>query len=277
MLHPVDIFLGLSQALPFMSYGKKIGFIYDIGFLKYPEKYGTSADKLKDQTHYIAKHSDDIVTISQSVKKDICHEYNTPKERIHVCYPGVSDVFTQAGKKETKPYPYFLFVGSLWKGKNIPCLLSAFHQFYTKTPYPHHFILAGGDYWQDTDIEKTIQKFRLGKRVHFVGHVTDTRLACLYRGAEALVILTLTDGFCIPVVEALRCGCPVIASNIGPIAEITGKSAILVDPTHDNECFHVMKQIVSNRLLRQKLRERGLETSEKYSWDAFGKEICHII
>jgi glycosyltransferase involved in cell wall biosynthesis len=277
MLRPVDLFLGLSQALPYMRHGKKIGFIYDIGFLLYPEKYGLSAGRLKNQTEDIADRSDDIITISQSVKTDIHTLYGVPNEKIHVCYPGVSSVFTRTGKKETKRYPYFLFVGSLWKGKNIPVLLSAFHRFINRTPLPHHLVLVGGDYWQDPEIGLTLKRLNLNTRIHFLGHVADERLAGYYRGATAFVMATLTEGFCLPVVEAMASGCPVIASHIRTISEVLGHAGILVNPTDTKGLCDSMTLIATDNKKRVRYQLLGFKRVKNYSWDVFAEKVYNII
>jgi len=276
-IHPVDIFLGLSQSIPGIHVKKTITFIYDIGFLQYPEKYGSSANKLKIQTAYAVQHSDDIITISESVKKDLIETYHIKANHIQVCYPGVSDVFQQTGKKEKKSYPYFLFVGSLWKGKNIPTLLSAFHKAINKAKLPHHLILIGGDYWPDREIEEIMKQGGLQSRIHILGHVSDTTLSQYYRGATALVTMTVTEGFCMPVAEAMASGCPVIASNIGPITETTGGSAILVDPFDKKACADAMIKMATDDSLRQRLRIRGLETVKKYSWKMFAENVYRIM
>jgi alpha-1,3-rhamnosyl/mannosyltransferase len=276
-IHPVDVLLGLSQSIPRIHVKKTITFIYDIGFLQYPDKYGSSADKLKDQTAYAAQHSDDIVTISQSVKKDLIETYHIKANHIQVCYPGVSDVFTQTGKKEEKSYPYFLFVGSLWKGKNIPTLLRAFQRFLNKNTLPHHLVFIGGDYWHDEEIEKTIQQLEISECVHLLGHVPDTVLSQYYRGATALVTMTLTEGFCMPVVEAMASECPVIASNIGPISEITRGSAVLINPLDEKACAEVMIKMATDDFLRRKLRDCGLETAKKFSWNQFAEKVNRIM
>ena len=276
-IHPVDIFLGLSQSIPGIHVKKTITFIYDIGFLQYPEKYGSSANKLKIQTAYAAQHSDDIITISESVKKDLIDTYHIKANHIQVCYPGVSDIFKQTGKKEKRPYPYFLFVGSLWKGKNIPVLLRAFHRFVNKKTLQHHLVFIGGDYWHDEEIEKTIQQLKISKRVHLLGHVPDTVLSQYYRGATALVTMTLTEGFCMPVVEAMASGCPVIASNIGPITEITRGSAVLINPSDEKAYVDAMVKMATDDFLRRRLRELGLKTAKKFSWNQFAEKVNRIM
>jgi len=275
--HPVDCFLGVSQALPDVSMGKKISFIYDLGFLILPSLYGTSASKLKHQTAFAVQKADRIITISKSVKKEIHRTYSVPEERINVCYPGVSDCFKSYGKTEKLPYPYFLFVGSLWKGKNITSLLSAFNKFCRTTELPHHLLLVGGDYWNTVNFNEIIQRLHLTGRVHVLGHVSDERLAQLYRGAQAFVTMTQTEGFCIPMVEACVSGCPVIASGIDVIKEIAGKSGYLVDPNNTNKFADAMRDVASDSVLRKKLNKRGLEEAKKYSWNKFTKDVYSSI
>jgi glycosyltransferase involved in cell wall biosynthesis len=270
---PVDVFLGLSQCLPRMRKGKKIGFVYDIGFLSYPSMYGTSAEALKKQTHYLMKKADHIITISDSVKKDIHASYTCLEEYIHVCHPGVSRVFSQNTKKEKKKYPYFLFVGSLRKGKNIPDLIQAFQLCITKYKLPHHLILVGGDYWKDESIDTAINTYKVQHKVHSVGHVSDAELARLYKGATAFVTMSRIEGFCIPIVEAFASGCPVIASDIDPIRELVGSAGILVDPNSVHKVAVAMGTMATDVRIHQMYEKRGMTKAKKYTWNEFAKGV----
>lgn len=219
--HPVDVFLGLSQAIP-VSRARNIGFIYDFGYL--PQR------KLLRNTTDLVKRSDHIVTISQAVKKDIRRRFG--ERNITVAYPGVEAIFRPAGPKYKNKNPYFLFVGALKRGKNIPFIISAFSKFQKDSKKPYDLLFAGSNLWRDPNIPKTIR---------FLGYVPDTKLAELYRGAVAFVSPSLVEGFCLPAAEALACATPVIVSNRGSFPEIVGKSGTLVDPFDENGLVDAMK------------------------------------
>jgi glycosyltransferase involved in cell wall biosynthesis len=154
-LHPVDLFLGTSQALP-STQAKKIGFVYDVGFLYNAKAYGRSLFKLQMQTRACVQHADSIVTISHASKNDIVAKYSVPEHKITVAYPGVDDRFCKKGDTFRAKTPYVLYVGSLNKAKDLPRAIRAFGIFRKKIGKPYDFYLIGGDYWPDPAIDATI-------------------------------------------------------------------------------------------------------------------------
>ncbi len=263
----VDVFLGLSQALP--SFVKNsIGFVYDVGFLRFPEAYPGSYKRLKKQTEDLVKRSDNIITISQTSKSDLITYYGIDKKKVTVCYPGVSKQFGTTGNKFKGPRPYFLFVGALKRGKNIPILLEAFAKFSTTSEVLYDLYLVGGNYWFDPMIDETICRLSLRNRVKFLGVVSDEKLASLYRGAKALVMPSLWEGFCLPVVEAMASGCPVIVSNAGALPEILGDAGILVEPDDTERLAQAMAEKLPG--------EKGIARSKVFSWPAMASAVLEL-
>ena len=182
------------------------------------------------------------------------------KKNITVAYPGVDNTFTSSGAKYKNKNPYFLFVGALKRGKNIPFLLRSFAKFLKQIKKPYDLILVGSDYWLDPGIS-------FGPHVKFLGFVEDKILASLYRGALAFVSPSLWEGFCLPAAEALSCGTAVIASKTGAFPEIVGKSGTLVDPTNEEEltkAFHTYAKKISIQ-------------PKKFSWSTFAHTVHKLL
>lgn len=276
LLHPVDIFLGVSQAIP-SGAKRSIGFIYDLGFLYHPEAYSGSYEKLKKQTDNLVKRSDKIIAISHAVKADIEKVYGVDVKKITVAYPGVDDRFTQTGIAFKGSNPYFLFVGALKPGKNVPRLIEAFGQFQKTQKKLFDLYLVGGDYWLDPHIDETIKKYKLEHRVKKLGFVPDKKLPDYYRGAVAFVSPSLHEGFCMPVVEAMASGCPVIGSTQGAMPEIIGEAGIIVEPTDADALVRAMQNMAYNAKQRNTYITKGLKQARTYSWDTFAKTVLHEI
>ncbi len=274
--HPVDVFLGMSQFVP-PSSARNIGFIYDVGFLKYPGTYPASHIKLSKQTRDVAKRSDAIVTISEVSKQDILSAYNVPAKDVHVLYPGVREIFTLKGKVHKEKFPYFLFVGALKPGKNVPILLAAFAQFLKHSKKPHQLILAGGDYWRDPVINSQIKELKLKRWIKEVGHVSDEKLAEYYRGAVALVCPSLWEGFGMPVAEAMASGCPVIASTAGALSEVVGRAGIQVNSIDVAGFANGMQKIAEDKAFRKTLQAKGLKRVHAFSWETFAKGVYKLL
>lgn len=264
-LHPVDVFLGLSQAIP-VSRARNIGFIYDLGFLHYPDAYPSSQKKLTRITADLVKRSDHIVTISHVVKEDMVKHF--AQRDVTVAYPGVGEVFTPLGANHKQKNPYFIFVGALKRGKNIPFLLRGFASFLKQVKKPYDLYLVGSDYWLDPQIE--LKNIAYIKRF---GFVPDSKLAELYRGAIAFVSPSLWEGFCLPAVESMACGTPVIGSTTGAFPEIVGSAGILADPHDEKSLTNALIKIAKDKTLRKKLAKAAIRRAKTFSW----KKMAHAV
>lgn len=281
---PVDVFLGFGQALPFSKTSYNIGFIYDLGFLYHPEVYGSSAKTLKFQTDTLVRRADHIITISHATKADVIRAYGLESEKITVAYPGVRDTaFCPSGDKYVGPKPYFLFVGSLNKAKDIPTLLESFANLPGYDLY-----LVGGNYWPDPAIEEAIKEFHLEDRVKKIGFVTDTELPKYYRGALAFVTTALQEGFCLPAAESMACGTPVVALDRGALKEIIGDGGIIVTKTENGkrlpagkagktDTFAEAMEIMTDQKERQKFTKKAIEQAKKFRWKSFAQQILRSI
>lgn len=297
MMRPVDVFWGVSQMIPFqmpslfsllhrrtkqpfpmpvLSMAKNIGFIHDLGFMRHPEFYQNSSQKLKQQTDLLVSRSSSIVTISNATKTEILRYYAFPKDRIKVVYEGIDENFTPNGERFQSQRPYFLFVGALKRQKNIPFLIRAFNQFIRRTNKLYDLLLVGGDYWIDPAIYQEIQANHLEQRVKLLGHVPDLKLPSYYRGAEAFVSPSLIEGFCLPAAEAMACGCSVIGSTAGAMPEVIAESGILVDPYSEDQLCNALETIVQNKQLKQTLIDKGIIQSKKFSWKKFAHAVYDV-
>ena len=264
--NPVDLFLGLGQALPPFLSAPSIGYVHDIGFRFHPDAYGNSYKKLEKNTADLVRRATHIVAVSETTKRDIVRVYGRNPSTITVCYNGVDERFTLKGKKYKHQKPYFLFVGSLNCAKDIPLLLRSF----AKTR-GCDLILVGGEYWPDPAIDTAMLRYGLNERVIKVGHVSDEKLAMYYRGAIAFVTAALHEGFCLPAVEAMVCGTPVIAVNRGALPEIVGDAGLIVEPGHLSEA---MNKIRRNR---SRLAKLSLIQAKLFSWSASAQKLLALI
>lgn len=274
--HPVDVFLGLSQMLPYSS-SYNIGFIYDLGFLHHPEAYPDSTRRLTKQTETLIRSADHIFAISHAVSDDIQERYTVASDIITVSYPGIDQRMTPEGDTYKGPRPYFLSVGALKRGKNIPTAIRAFAEFIRKENKPFDYYLIGGDYWMDPQIFDVITQYKLHDRVKILGHVSDDQLASYYRGAVALLAPSLWEGFCLPAAEAMVCGCPIIGSNTGALPEIVGESGICVDPLDRKSIRHAMYILATDETVRMQYRKKGLIQSKRFHWKSFARDVYRCI
>lgn len=299
-----DIFLGLSQALPIYHPLKTIIVVYDLAFERYPECYGKSYHRLSRQTKYAVKNCDKIIAVSDSTKNDIVNLYGIDPDKITVIYHGIPIInrfadFTPQGSPRSAGSPlgclrhhkeiirikkkyhlkdnYFLFVGSLKPIKNIPRLIQAFAIFLGKVKKDYQLVLAGSDYWLDKNISEKIDQLKLKKSIKILGYVADEDLPGLYRNSLSFVSPSLYEGFGIPIIEAMACKTPVITSNTSSMPEITGKSAILVNPENIKDLSGALYQIATDENLRKKLKKEGPKRAGNFSWKKSAKQLLYLI
>lgn len=273
-IHPVDVFIGTAQAIPIMTC-PTIGIVNDLGFLHHPDLYGKSAAKLVLQTKQLVDRTSHIVCISKFTRDDVVSHYHIDPNKISVAYPGVSPVFTSRGASFRYPRPYILFVGSLTKSKNIPQAIRIFSKFLKQTETDYDFLLAGGDFWPDPEIKKTIDSLHMKTRVKLLGRVRDDTLAKLYRGATAFLTTSLTEGFCLPAAEAMGSGTPVVALDHGALKEVVGEAGLVV--TSENHGVSALVSLCTKPEIREAYKKKAIERAKVFTSEKFAGKILDMI
>src|SRR5258708_30202 len=268
-----DVFLALSQAMPWYHPFTTIGFIHGLDFL--PEFNAKRNKKLKKNSEYLIQHADQLITTSQFLKESLNKQYH--KTNVVASWLGVDPVFF----KNIKPYkmdtPYFLFVGTLKPSKNIPAILKAFSIFLKKTKRNYKFLFIGSDFWMDKNITNTINALNLSQHVTCIPSIESTLLPKYYKGAVAFVSPSLYEGFGLPFVEAMAAGSPIIGSDVGGIPEVVEDSGLLFNPTDVTSIYDAMSLINQNKYLRNKLITKGKKRAKKISWEKFSRDVFNTI
>ena len=163
------------------------------------------------------------------------------------------------------PRPFLLAVGSLQPRKNLLRLIDAFDAV-----RPRHsavrLVIVGPVGHQSDQIHAKIRERRLTDSVHCTGYLPDDDLAALYNAAIALVYPSVYEGFGLPAVEAMACGCPVIAANSSSLPEVVGDAGLLVDPYDVPSLAAAIDRVISDAALAADLRTRGLARAAQFSW-----------
>ncbi len=289
LLHPVDVFLGFGQALPYVLPKRSIVFCYDCAFERFPQAYHGTAAKLSRQTRHAVTSADRVLSISNATKSDVIHFYGVPSSRIDVISLGIDTKIFAPDRKITHPSPlfrkergnreYFLYVGSLKPVKNIPRMIEAFARFRKTAKNTYELVLAGSDWWMDPEIRDTIHTYSAKGHVRPVGYVERDQLPQLYAHATAFVSLGLQEGFGLPYLEAMACGCPVIGANTGGTSEVIGEAGIVVDPTDIHGIADAMKRVTEEKKRRDMIR-RGLARAKLFRWEKSAEQLykrLHLI
>ncbi|MDH7568297.1 MAG: glycosyltransferase family 1 protein, partial [Armatimonadota bacterium] len=175
------------------------------------------------------------------------------------------------------PERFILCVGTIEPRKNHLTLLAAFERFAAESnDRETHLVLVGGLGWKYEPILAALDASPLRQRIHHFSGVSTPGVAELYRRALMTVYPSLYEGFGLPVLEAMACGCPVVCSNVSSLPEAGGDAALLVDP-HDVEGLaHAMCRVARNEALRAHMRDAGLRHAGRFTWEASARDTLAV-
>jgi glycosyltransferase involved in cell wall biosynthesis len=282
----IDVFIATSpEWLPLFMIGitYRIGILYDLVWILYPETMQFKALFKRLMLRHNLKRLDILISISDNTKKDAIEKLKLRAPVITIPLAADRNIYYFAGTAEIrnvqKKYgitkKYILSVCTLEPRKNLASLITA----YEKMPGQEQFqlVLVGMPGWIQDDFFKSIGKLRLKRNIILTGYVPASDLAGLYTGAEVFVFPSLYEGFGLPVLEAMQCGCPVIASNSSSIPEVVGDAGILVDPLDTTALASAIYQVIINTKIRKSLRQKGIIRSREFSWEKTAKKLLRVI
>lgn len=237
--------------------------------------------------NYALKKADKIITISESTKRAIVKDAGINQDKIVVIplgydkdiYKPCTDVALMNSIKEKYGInkDYFINTSSLlWYRKNIDGIIKAFHICKTRGLIKHQLIITGKRGEAYENIINLIKSLNLEKDIILTGCVPIEDLPVLLSGAVALIFPSFHEGFGLPIVEAMACGCPVITSNTAAMPEVAGDAGILVNPYSVEEIAQSIEVILSNIKLRNKMRDMGFKRVERFSWEKTAMDTLNV-
>lgn len=225
----------------------------------------------------LARRQHQIIAISENTARDIRSYFRLNGERITVVYNGIDhDRFFPGSRPEAQAaiarrfglcQPFFLYIARLeHPAKNHVRLISAFEQFKAAQPSPWELVFAGSDWHGAAIIHDAVRKSPVASSIRALGFVPDELLPDLYRAAECFIYPSLYEGFGLPPVEAMACGCPVICSTRGSLAEVVQDAAATIDPEQIESMAAQMRVLANDEGTRSRLRSAGLGQAQKFHW-----------
>lgn len=215
---------------------------------------------------------------SECTRKDFLEGTRHPEAHASVFPLGAGSAFHPGADPRSERYlsslglakkSYFLSVGTLEPRKNMPGILEAFDNFVTSNPDSGiQLVLTGGVGWRLDEAEAAFKRFpHLQARIVRTGFVADEQLQILYEGSIAYISLSHYEGFNLPLIEAMKCGTPVIASDVSSHPEVVGSAGCLVQPGDWIQAGEAMRRISRDAALCRQCSEMGLERSKAYTWE----------
>lgn len=216
-----------------------------------------------------------VITISESSRRDIVRLYRVPEARVTAIPLAAGASFqpvtgavrlAEVRQRYNVPADYILAVGNLQPRKNLPRLLQAYAELKRHDEAVPGLVLAGKALWRESDLYRMATALGLAGAIVFTGYVPDDDLVALYSGALCFVYPSLYEGFGLPVLEAMACGTPVIASATSSLPEVVGDAALLVDPLDVAELARAIRRLIDDDTLRARLRSMGRARAAYFSW-----------
>lgn len=263
---------------------KTILTVHDLVAFLFPNTHNKKATLLEKLLLKRAlKKASHVTAVSQNTKKDIIDKFKYDENKIDVIHCAGSDFFKPLNKDElgtfakdtNLPEKFFLAVGTIEPRKNYYGLLKAFMKMSRSHP-DVHLLIVGQEGWGYEKVFNLMNSASLEGKVHVLGYLSNKSLIKLYNLCIGLVFPSFYEGFGIPPLEAMKCGCPVIASNISSIPEVVGDSAILVNPEDSKEIAKAMSKMIKKEGLREELSKKGIEQAKKFSWENSAKKLSEI-
>lgn len=273
--YQIDLFFSSDGFLSLNSDIQQVGVIHDLNFEHYPEDLPKNILKYyKKYMPLFAQKANKVITVSNYSKNDIVNKYKVNSEKIKVIYNGGNDIFKPIKEEKIRNFqnnntnrPYFIYVGSLHKRKNIERMLKAFQAFNNEDKWD--FIIIGTDMWKgQLDLDGILNN------VKFIGRKSGNELAMWIASSSALVYISYFEGFGLPILEGMMSGVPVISGNLTSLPEVGGKAVIYVDPFNLDSINKGMQEATSNY---QKYRDLGLKQATLFSWDKSALEVRRVL
>lgn len=276
----LDVFHGLSNELPFGNYPshvKKIVTIHDVIFKSHPQNYSFIDRSIYHiKTKHAATIADTVIATSEFTSQQIQLYYPVKSSNIKVVYQACNEIFHQTltdsevqtfKEKYRLENPFFLYVSSFNQRKNHLFLLRAFKKYPNQN---HHLVLAGslGDSFDA--VNQLIVDLDLSKRVTILPNINQQELPILYQSASWFVYPSIQEGFGIPLLEAMTCHLPILASNIPVFKEIAAKEVLFFD-------LHNEEQLLKQLITLSEIHKINYSTHiQQYSKESIAKQLMTI-
>lgn len=265
--HHLPLFMSASAA--------KVVTVHDLVWEKFPKTMsilGRQVERILMPPSLRA--ADAVIAVSNSTANELRQSFPACVDKVQTIYEApfldMSDVHGSMGD-------YFLFVGTIEPRKNLAGLLRAYRRYQSQAVRPISLKICGGKGWGLPALESLIEENGLTEYVDVLGYVNDDELPELYRGARALLMPSLYEGFGLPIVEAFSQGTPVLTSDRGAMREVAGDAGLLVDPENTDQVANALLQLTDDHSLVANLQLRAQARAKLFSWDLAAEQTLSLM
>ena len=284
---PEILFMPIQQLPILRPRMKTVAVVHDLAIHKFPRQF-TFKDWLLLHlfSAQVCRQATKIIAVSKATARDIAQYYRRTRE-VRVVGHGIDQEQWRLPRDEQEAQlamgvinqklgitkPYILYVGQIQPRKNLVRLIKAFNRL---APENHNWqlVLAGGHGWKRQTIDNAYNNSPFKNRIHRLGTVKDNELRALYWGAEVFVLPSLYEGFGMPILEAMSCGCPVVTSDNSALPDVAGGAAQIIKATDVLSIKNGIQAAINGRA---ELINRGRQRVKSVSWDKTAKQTLAII
>jgi len=254
--------------------GKQIFSVYDLIYEKYPEAFNDARDviHLKSQAF---KRADHLICISNATKQDLIHHYNIPEEKISISHLGYGGQFRPVKSSHIDfrmDKPFILYVGGRAKYKGFSDLITAYSQWILRHDLK---LVVVGNEWTKQEAE-LLSKMGIQHQVLLLGRIDDQQLCDLYNQARAFVYPSHHEGFGLPLLEAMACACPVIASCIPSTCEVAGNIPFYFEVAKPESLIAALDVCIEKNRRDTEQVKMGLLWVKQYSWQKTAQAMIDV-
>jgi len=280
-----DVFHGLDARLPKRCAGPTVATLHDVEQLARPEiASGAFRERKQGHLQRIADHADRIICVSQASQDAFRDRFGTPGSRMTVIHHGLEPRFQPIPKEQVArtlarlgiPQPYILFVGLVSTRKNLARLVEGFDRAEPILPPGCSLVLAGGRAHGADSVVSAIDQASAKDRILLPGFIADADLPALYAGARAFAFPGLSEGFGLPMLEAMACETPVLAADLPVSREVADDAAILVDATDPDRIAEGLAEAAGEGPSREERQLRGARRAALFSWQAAAERTLRV-
>ena len=276
------------NVMPLLAPTPTVITIHDLGFMRFPDRYKKAKRfYLHALTALSAKRARHLITPSEAIRQEVIELLKIPARRVTAIAEGVSEDFKPVPAAEVEkfrrekglPAKFVLYVGTLEPRKNLPLLIRAFARWRTENPDDAkgvRLILGGAKGWFYEEIFRLVEQFGLTELTDFPGYLREADLPLWYNSARCFVYPSVYEGFGLPPLEAMACGCPVITSDTSSLPEVVGEAGILVKPDDETGLTAALNRLLTDDAAWSAYREKGLVQAARFTWQEAARQTLGI-
>lgn len=277
-----DCILILAASRRYLAFSKipQVGVIHDLSAYRVEGKYDPlRMFYLRKIQPWLGRRLNQIVAISESTKKDIEYYWNVPITKVTLNYNGLNEFSQPDDRIQSRCHlsKYILYVSRIeYPGKNHIGLIQAFEALPAQLRQNYQLVIAGTEWKGAKPVIEYAQKSPCHNQIIFTGFVSNAELTSLYTHALLFVFPSFSEGFGLPLIEAMSFGIPCACSNTSALGEIGKDAALLFDPINTDQIRDSIQQILTQTDLRNEIIHKGLRRAAQFDWKKHVYTLCEI-